>query len=64
MCKGTCVLGLSEDTALWMGLDIDELLISCGRDPVFRDTLGKGLNTALNSLGFDNPNKDINIKMI
>ena len=58
-CKGTCVLGLSGGTAFVMGLGIDELLISYGRDHVFRDTLGKGLNTALNSLRFDNPNKDI-----
>ena len=27
--------------------------------PIFRDTLGKGLNTALNGLGFKNPNKYI-----
>lgn len=57
--KGTCVLGLSGGTALGMGLGIDELLINYGRDPVFRDTLGKGLDKALTSIGFDNPNKDI-----
>lgn len=50
--KGTCVLGLSGVTALGMGQGIDELLTSYGRDPIFRDTLGKGLNTALNGLGF------------
>ncbi len=49
--KGTCVLGLSGGTALGMGLGIDELLISYGREPVFRDTLGKGLDKALNSVG-------------
>ena len=57
--KGTCVLGLSGGTALGMGLGIDELLMSYGRDPIFRDTLGKGLDKTLNSLGFQNPNKDI-----
>ena len=57
--KGTCVLGLSGGTALDMGLGIDELLMSYGRDPIFRDTLGKGLNISLNSLGYENPNKDI-----
>lgn len=57
--KGICVLGLSGGTALGMGLGIDELLISYGREPIFRDTLGKGLDKALNSLGIENPNKDI-----
>jgi len=57
--KGTCVLGLSGGTALGMGLGIDELLVNYGREPVFRDTLGKGLDKALNGLGFKNPNKDI-----
>ena len=57
--KGTCVLGLSGGTALGMGLGIDELLASYGRETVFRDTLGKGLDQALNSIGFENPNKDI-----
>lgn len=57
--KGTCVLGLSGGTALGMGLGIDELLINYGREAVFRDTLGKGLDKALNSIGFENPNKDI-----
>jgi gas vesicle protein len=56
--KGTCVLGLSGGTALGMGLGIDELLISYGREPIFRDTLGNGLDKALNSMGFENPNKD------
>jgi hypothetical protein len=57
--KDTCVLGLSGGTALGMGLGIDELLVNYGREPVFRDTLGKGLDKALNGLGFKNPNKDI-----
>lgn len=42
-----------------MGLGIDELLISYGREHVFRYTLGKGLDKALNSLGLENPNKYI-----
>jgi hypothetical protein len=46
-----------------MGLGIDELLLNIGREPVFRDTLGKGLDQALNSFGYENSNKDItNIK--
>lgn len=57
--KGTCVLGLSGGTALGMGLGIDELLMSYGRDPLFINTLGKGLDTALNTLGYENPNKDL-----
>lgn len=57
--KGTCVLGLSGGTALGMGLGIDELLIQYGREPIFRTTLGKGLDKGLNTLGFENPNKDI-----
>lgn len=57
--KGTCVLGLSGGTALGMVLGIDELLASYGRETVFRDTLGKGLDKTLNSIGFENPNKDI-----
>ena len=57
--KGTCVLGLSGGTALGMGLGIDELLINYGRDPIFRDTLGKGLDKVLTSMGFENPHKDI-----
>jgi hypothetical protein len=39
---------------------VDELLLSYGREPVFRDALGKHLDNALNNLGFENPNKDIN----
>jgi hypothetical protein len=42
-----------------MGLGIDELLVNYGRDPVFRDTLGKGLDKALTNMGFENPHKDI-----
>ena len=57
--KGTCVLGLSGGTALGMGLGIDELLIQHGREPIFRNVLGQGLDKGLNTLGFENPNKDI-----
>jgi hypothetical protein len=57
--KGTCVLGLSGGTALGIGLGIDELLSYYGRDPVFKDILGRGLDQTLNNLGYKNPNKDI-----
>lgn len=57
--KGGCVLGLSSGTALGMGLGIDELLSHSGRDPVFKNILGKGLDQTLNNLGYQNPNKDI-----
>jgi hypothetical protein len=57
--KGTCVLGLSGGTALGMGLGIDELLLNHGREPIFRNVLGKGLDQALNGIGIENPNKDI-----
>ena len=57
--KGTCVLGLSGGTALGLGLGLDELLASHGRDTVFKNTLGKGLDNALDGVGFKNPNKDI-----
>lgn len=30
-----------------------------GRDPVFKNTIGKSLDKSLDSLGFKNPNKDI-----
>lgn len=56
--KGTCVYGLSGGAALGLGLSIDELLLNYGREPVFRDTFGKGLNQALDKLGYENPNKD------
>lgn len=55
----TCVLGLSAGTALGLGLGIDELLSNYGRETVFRNTFGKGLDKALNGIGFENPNKDI-----
>ncbi len=42
-----------------MGLGIDELLSSYGRETVFRNTLGKGLDKALNGIGIENPDKDI-----
>lgn len=57
--KGTCVLVLSGGTALGMGLGIDELLTNYGRDPVFKDTLGKGLDKVLDGVGLKNPKKDI-----
>jgi len=57
--KGTCVLGLSGGTALGMGLGIDELLLNYGREPVFRNILGKNLDQVLNGIGIENPNKDI-----
>ena len=57
--KGTCVLGLSGGTALGLGLGIDELLASQGRDTVFKNTLGEGLDQALKTVGVNNPNKDI-----
>jgi hypothetical protein len=53
------VLGLSGGTALGMGLGIDELLVSYGRETVFRDTLGNVLDKGLNNIGIKNPNKDI-----
>jgi hypothetical protein len=58
--KGTCVYGLSGGAALSLGLSIDELLLNYGREPIFRDALGNSLDKALNSLGYENPNSDIN----
>lgn len=43
-----------------IGISIDELLLSYGCEPVFRNSLGKTLDNTLNNLGFENPNKDIN----
>jgi hypothetical protein len=61
--KGSCQYGITAGAALGLGISIDELLIHNGRDPIFRSTLGKGLDQALNSIGYENPNKDItNIK--
>jgi len=57
--KGACVLGLSSGTALGMGLGIDELLSHSGRDPIFKNILGKGLDQTLNNLGYPNPNQDV-----
>jgi hypothetical protein len=53
------VLGLSSGTMLGIGLGIDELLASYGRETVFRDTLGNALDKGLNNIGIKNPNKDI-----
>ena len=57
--KGACVLGLSSGTTLGLGLGIDELLVHYGREPIFRNAIGNGLDKSLNSIGLDNPNKDI-----
>ena len=57
--KGRCQYGLSAGAALGLGLGIDELLVVHGREPIFKDTLGKHLDNTLNNLGFKNPNKDI-----
>ena len=57
--KSTCVLGLSSGTALGFGFGIDEFLMNNGPDPVFKNTIGKGLDKSLDRLGFKNPNKDI-----
>jgi hypothetical protein len=57
--KGTCQYGIYSGAALSLGLSIDELLLNYGREPVFRNVFGKGLDRALNKLGFENPNKDI-----
>lgn len=57
--KGTCQYGIGTGAALGLGLSIDELLERCGREAVFKHTLGKGLDQALNSIGIENTNKDI-----
>lgn len=57
--KGTCQYGLSAGVALSLGVSIDEVLLAQGREPVFRNAFGKPLDDVLNSLGYENPNKDI-----
>lgn len=53
--KGTCVLGLSIGAALGYFLSIDELLLSYGREPMFKDSIGKGLDIFLKGVGLKKP---------
>ena len=57
--KGTCQYGIYGGAALGLGLSIDELLLNYGREPIFRDVLGRTLDHTLNNLGYENPNKYI-----
>src|SRR2546423_7624833 len=45
--KGTCQYGITAGAALGLGVSIDELLVHHGRDSVFKDVLGHGLDQTL-----------------
>lgn len=58
--KGVCDLGVSVGGAIGLGLGIDEILTHCGREPVFKNTVGGKFDELLTKYGYKKPNNDIN----